>query len=83
MATRKGRVNVFEVRLSRLYPKDGPTPDDFIPTLEEFIKDYRPLLPNAKTSPYLFLTRYGNPFSTKRPRDGNRDWRWSGARASS
>ena len=65
VATRKGRVNVFEVRLSRLYPKDGPTPDDFIPTLEEFIKDYRPLLPNAKTSPSLFLTRRGNPFSAR------------------
>ena len=65
VATRKGRPNVFEVRLSRLYPKDGPTPDDFIPTLEEFITDYRPLLHNAKTSPYLFLTRYGTPFSMK------------------
>jgi hypothetical protein len=63
VATRKGRANVFEVRLSRLYPKDGPTPDDFIPTLETFIKDYRPLLPNAKTSPHLFLTRYGHPYS--------------------
>ena len=62
---RKGRTNVFEVRLSQLYPKDGPTPDDFIPTLEEFITDYRPLLPNAKTSPYLFLTYRGNPFTAK------------------
>ena len=65
VATRRGRTNVFEVRLSRLYPKDGPTPDDFIPTLEEFIKDYRPLLPGAKTSPYFFLTRCGNPFTAK------------------
>jgi integrase len=63
VATRKGQPNVFEVRLSRLYPKDGPTPDDFISTLEEFIKDYRPLIPNAQTSPYLFLTVRGNPFS--------------------
>jgi Phage integrase family len=63
VATRKGRVNVFEVRLSRLYPKDGPTPDDLIPTLETFITDYRPLLPNAKTSPSLFLTHRGHPFS--------------------
>jgi hypothetical protein len=62
VATRKGRVNVFEVRLSRLYPKDGPTPDDFIPTLETFITDYRPLIPNAQTSPYLFLTHRGNPY---------------------
>jgi integrase len=65
VATRKGRVNVFEVRLSRLYPQDGPTPDDLIPTLETFITDYRPLLPGAKTSPYLFLTRRGNPFSAR------------------
>ena len=63
VATRKGRTNVFEVRLSRLYPKDGPTPDDFIPTLEEFIKDYRPLLPNATTSPNLFLTQHGKPYN--------------------
>jgi hypothetical protein len=65
VATRKGQVNVFEVRLSRLYPKDGPTPDDFIPTLEEFIKVYRPLIPNAQTSPHLFLTWRGNPYSAR------------------
>ena len=64
VAMRKGQVNVFEVRLSRLYPKDGPTPDDFIPTLETFINDYRPLLPGAQTSPSLFLTQCGNPFSS-------------------
>ena len=63
VAMRKGQVNVFQVRLSRLYPKDGPTPDDFIPTLEEFITDHRPLLPNADTSPYLFIAQSGGPFS--------------------
>ena len=63
VATRKGDANVFQVRLSRLYPKDGSTPDDFIPTLEEFITNYRPLLPKAQTSPFLFLTHCGNPFS--------------------
>ena len=62
VAMRKGRTNVFEVRLSRLYPKDGPTPDDLIPTLEEFIKDFRPMIPNARTSPYFFLTVRGNPY---------------------
>ena len=51
MAVRQGRPNVFEARLSRLYPKDGATPDDLIPTLEEFITDFRPLIPNAQTSP--------------------------------
>jgi hypothetical protein len=64
VARRRDKVNVFEVPLSRLYPKDGPTPDDFIPTLEEFITDFRPLLPNAKTSPYLFLTHRGKPYSS-------------------
>jgi integrase len=65
VAMRNGRVNTFEVPLSRLYPNDGPTPDTLIPTLEAFLTDYRPLLPNAKTSPYLFLTCRGNPYSSR------------------
>jgi hypothetical protein len=73
---RNGKVNVFEARLSRLYPKDGLTPaqhppdglppDDFIPTLEEFLRDFRPIIPNGKPdeSPYLFLTCHGTPYSS-------------------
>jgi hypothetical protein len=64
VARRHDKVNVFEVRLSQLYPKDDKAPDDFITVLETFITDFRPLLPGAKTSPYLFLTHRGTPFST-------------------
>jgi site-specific recombinase XerD len=34
-----------------------------VPVLEAFLNDWRPKLPGAATSPYVFLTQYGNPYS--------------------
>jgi hypothetical protein len=64
VATRKNKTNEHTVWLSRLYPADR---DDFIPTLEEFLSVYRPLLPNGREgeSPFLFLTCHGVPFSPR------------------
>lgn len=67
VARRNGKTNEHVVWLSRLYPKDGPRPDDFIPTLEEFLNVYRRKLPNGQPgeSPFLFLTCHGMPFSPR------------------
>ena len=55
---RGGKVNKYEVNLTRYRP-------ELIPLFEEFVRDFRPRFPNAATSPYLFLTRYGRPFPTQ------------------
>jgi hypothetical protein len=55
---RRGKVNEFTVDLTDYCP-------DFIPVLEEFLQVFRPRLPNAKTSPFLFLTSVGTPYTTR------------------
>ena len=54
VAKRGQETNVEERDLTTFCP-------DFIPILEEWLNVYRPLLPNADTSPYLFLTKMGRP----------------------
>ena len=36
---------------------------DLIPALEEFLREYRPRLPKAASSPFLFLTQGGRPYT--------------------
>jgi Phage integrase family len=52
---KKGRPNILTVNLSQRFP-------DIIPHLEEYLHSYRPTIPNAGTSEFVFLTRYGNPY---------------------
>ena len=53
---RGARINEYKLDLTTHFP-------DFIPVLEEFLNTYRPKLPNAATSPFLFLTSVnGRPF---------------------
>jgi hypothetical protein len=56
--TRKGRTNILAYNLSKVAR-------DFLPVLEEWRRDFRPKLPGAETSPFVFLTRFGNPFSQR------------------
>ena len=58
IGTRKGMINEYKMDLTEHYP-------EFIPVLEEFIREYRPRLPGSAASTLLFLTRYGRPFSQK------------------
>jgi hypothetical protein len=58
VAKRGQETNVEERDLTTFCP-------DFIPILEEWLNVYRPLLPNADTSPYLFLTKMGRPYIAK------------------
>jgi hypothetical protein len=53
---RGGRINTFHVDLTDYCP-------ELLPVLDEFLQVYRPRLPNAATSPLLFLTRRGRPFT--------------------
>src|SRR5262249_57675594 len=50
---KNGRLNVFRV----------PFPTDLVPHLEEFLACYRPILPQASASPFLFLTQRGRPYA--------------------
>lgn len=52
------QVNKYELNLSTYRP-------EFIPILEEFLQVHRPKLPNAATSPFVFLTQRGNPHIQK------------------
>jgi integrase len=56
IGARGGRVNAYTVNLTEYAP-------EFIPLLEEFLTVHRPRLPGATTSPFLFLTNHGRPFS--------------------
>ena len=56
IGTRQGRVNEYNVDFSRDF-------GDLVPVLEEWLRDYRPRLPGAATSPLCFLTQYGRPFT--------------------
>jgi site-specific recombinase XerD len=40
-----------------------PFPPDLVPHLEEYLREFRPRLPNADRDPHLFLTAAGTPFS--------------------
>jgi hypothetical protein len=37
--------------------------EEFIPLLKEFLTEHRPKLPGAATSPLVFLTQYGTPYT--------------------
>jgi hypothetical protein len=52
---RNGKINTFSLDLTAYFP-------DIIDHLQEYISVYRPRFPNALTSPYVFLTKCGNPF---------------------
>jgi hypothetical protein len=51
-------VNTYHVDLTDYCP-------DLLPVLEEFLQGYRPKLPNARTSRFVFLTLYGKPHIAK------------------
>jgi integrase len=53
VSERGGRINTFEV----------PWPEELVPHLEEYLRDFRPRLPNADTSPLVFLTNRGRPLT--------------------
>ena len=55
IGTRGGRINEYNLDLSA-------DTDGLVPVLEEFLRDYRPRLPNATTSPFLFLMQSGKPY---------------------
>jgi hypothetical protein len=55
---REGQVNVYHVNLAE-------ETDGLVPVLEEFLRDHRPRLPGAATSPYLFLTMHGRAFTAQ------------------
>jgi hypothetical protein len=53
---REGRANKYEVDLTDYCP-------EFLPLLDEFLTTYRSRFPGAATSPFLFLTQAGRPFT--------------------
>ena len=55
---KRGRANVYKRDLTEVCP-------DLLPVLEEWQRDYRPKLPGAATSPFVFLTYRGNPFTQR------------------
>jgi hypothetical protein len=55
IGTRNGRTNTYHVDLTDYCP-------DLLPHLEEFLNIYRRRIPNAATSPFVFLTQRGNPY---------------------
>jgi Phage integrase family len=58
IGSRGSEVNTYEVNLSAYRP-------EFVPILEEWLQVHRPKLPNAATSPFVFLTQRGNPHISK------------------
>jgi hypothetical protein len=58
IGNRGPQVNKYELDLTA-YRKE------FIPILEEWLTEHRPKLPNATTSPFVFLTQRGNPHIQK------------------
>lgn len=56
VSERKGRTNRFTVNLSTYAP-------DLLPHLEEFLRDYRPCFLNGTTSPLVFVTERGHPYT--------------------
>ena len=56
IGARQGRPNEYTLNLSQ-------DTDGLVPVLEEWLREYRPRLPGAQASPFLFLTQYGRPFT--------------------
>ena len=56
VGTRGGQANTYEVDLTEGYK-------DLLQLFEDWRNDFRPRLPGATTSQYVFLTGRGNPFS--------------------
>ena len=52
---KNGRTNILTVNLSKLFP-------DIVPHLEEHLHRFRPIIPNADVSKFVFLTRNGNQY---------------------
>jgi hypothetical protein len=50
---RKGRINTFRLLF----------PPELVEHLDDYLERWRPMLPNAETSPYVFLTRYGAAYN--------------------
>jgi len=50
------QINEYTINLSQYA-------EDWVPVLEEWLREYRPRLPGATTSPLCFLTQRGRPFS--------------------
>jgi site-specific recombinase XerD len=61
VALKRGESNVFDL----------PFPDTLVPVLEEYLNVWRPILVGkaGHPSPYVFLSRYGTPFSPKSLRE--------------
>jgi integrase len=55
---RGAEINKYELNLSTYRP-------EFIPILEEWLQVYRPKLPNATASPFLFLSSRGAPYTMR------------------
>jgi hypothetical protein len=58
VGSRRGGANQYDIDLTENYP-------ELLPLLEEWQEVYRPRLKGAATSPFLFLTYRGNPFSQR------------------
>ena len=58
IGTRRGQANEYCVDLTEYCP-------ELLPLIEEFRREHRPRLPNHATSPYLFLTYRGSPFTQR------------------
>jgi len=56
IGTRGQQANVYSVNLTNYCP-------EWLPYLTEWLAAHRPKLPNAATSPYVFLTQYGSPYT--------------------
>jgi hypothetical protein len=63
IGTRQGRPNTYHVDLTEYCP-------DFVPVLEEFLRDFRPRFPGAQTQSCLFLQKSGKPTSDLNIREG-------------
>lgn len=61
VSTRNRKTNTYEVDLTDYCP-------DLIPHLEEFLKDFRPRIPQPATTSYVFASRFGNMLTRERLR---------------
>jgi hypothetical protein len=56
VGVREGQANTYTVNLSEYAP-------EWVPLVQEWLTVHRHNLPNAATSPFVFLTMWGRPFS--------------------
>jgi hypothetical protein len=56
---RRGKPNEFHV----------PFPPGLVPHLEEYLRVFRPIIPNADRDPHVFISRDGTPLSSAMIRD--------------